>query len=110
MKNSIDFYKINSGIYGAINYNNMFPIVNSPDVFSYLEIQALPSRNPDDEAYKNLLKNQLTWLNLEENKAMVLKRVQNLYYKYMNNTLPQKIRSRCCDFRELEEHFCEFRN
>lgn len=69
MKNQIDFIKINQGIWGAINLNNMIPInakfatkINPNDL----------NRNYDDKAYRNLLNNQLSWCNV--NKATIINR------------------------------------
>ena len=89
MKNGIDFLKINNGLYGAINFNNMIPVpemcIHKVDIM----------REPDSK-YKNLLQNQLTWCNKNEKRIMAM--AQKLYYRYVNGTLPSNVRHRCCNF------------
>ena len=36
MHNTIDFYKIDGGKYGAINFNNMFPVPDNPEVYKFV--------------------------------------------------------------------------
>lgn len=50
MKNTKDFRKINQGIYGAINFNNMIPVVESALIL--IDIDAL-----EDSKYQRLLQN-----------------------------------------------------
>ena len=45
MKNTKDFRKINQGIYGAINFNNMIPVVESALVL--IDIDELEDENED---------------------------------------------------------------
>ena len=51
MKNTKDFRKINQGIYGAINFNNMIPVVDS--ALLLIDIDAM-----EDSKYQRLLQNQ----------------------------------------------------
>lgn len=67
MKNQLDFLKINNGEYGAINFNNMFPIIK--DIFQEKIINI-----EKDIKYKELLQNQLMWCNEVENKVLILKK------------------------------------
>ena len=53
MKNTKDFRKINQGIYGAINFNNMIPVVDS--ALLLIDIDAMEFYNIKDE-YINYLK------------------------------------------------------
>lgn len=48
MKNSKDFWKIHQGIYGAINFNNMIPVLDK--ALLLININSLT-----DEKYKRLL-------------------------------------------------------
>ncbi len=60
MKNTIDFYKIDSGKLGAINFNNMIPI---PDTeFTFIDTTK-PCLTSTELKYQTLLKNQIYWLN-----------------------------------------------
>ena len=36
MHNTIDFHKIDGGKYGAINFNNMFPVPDNPEVYKFV--------------------------------------------------------------------------
>ena len=51
MKNGKDFRKINNGLYGAINFNNMIPVLDS----ALIEIDIA---NIADVKYRRLLQNQ----------------------------------------------------
>ena len=39
---------------------------------------------------------------------MVLKKAEKLYEAYVNDTLQDKIKKRCCDFKKLEKHYKEY--
>ena len=54
MKNSIDFYKIDSGKLGAINFNNMIPIPEQE--YTYIDIFNTGD-NEIERKYNKLLKN-----------------------------------------------------
>lgn len=105
MKNTLDFYKIDSGKLGAINFNNMIPVPTS----EYIFINVNNNVSTKDEAnYQELVKNQLRWLN--DNKFNLRKRAQNLYERSINNKLPKIVEKRCCDFRLLEEKCFLYQN
>ncbi len=89
MKNGIDFLKINNGIFGAINFNNMIPVPT--ECTHKINIMCEP-----DSKYKNLLQNQLTWCN--ENEARILSMAKKLYFSYVGGNIPNKLKSRCCNF------------
>ena len=61
MKNQIDFLKINNGIWGAINLNNMIPI--NKDSLIPIDLKILDTDDKYTVDYKNLLINQLSWCN-----------------------------------------------
>lgn len=102
MKNTMDFHKINGGKWGAINFNNMFPVLHDPSVYKIIR----PLK--DVNTYSNLLINQISWLNKTENREMVLKKAEKLYEAYVNDTLQDRIKKRCCDFKKLEKHYKEY--
>ncbi len=96
MKDQIDFIKINSGKWGAINLNNMIPVHHS------LATKVDPNhlqRTYNIQVYGNLLQNQLTWCNL--NKSLIISKAEKLYYSVINNKC--KIAQRCCDFSCLNK-------
>lgn len=105
MKNTIDFFKINSGELGAINFNNMIPVTEenyelidlNKEQTSIIEIK-----------YQKLLKEQLSWLN--ENYHQVKKKAFKLYQLYNYKKLPESMIKRCCNFKLLEEKCLEYNN
>lgn len=103
MKNYIDFFKIDNGILGVINFNNMIPVTKN----NY-EIINLNDTNLDikDKKYQELLKNQLSWLN--KNSTTVRKKAKKLYDKYKNESLNKNIYNRCCNFLLLEQKCNEY--
>ena len=52
MKNQIDFLKINGGVWGAINFNNMIPI--HKDSLKPVDMKILPTDDKATVDYKNL--------------------------------------------------------
>lgn len=103
MKNNLDVVKIDKGNLGVVNFNNMIPVTeNNYELFDL-------SKSPKD-TYElkclNLLKTQLLWLN--KNIKNVKGKAFNLYNKYKNNTLDERIKKRCCNFILLEEKCKEY--
>lgn len=103
MKNQLDFIKINQGYWGAINLNNMIPI--APEMATKVNPNEL-SRNYDNEKYRNLLNNQLSWCN--SNKDYIVKKAHNLYSKITSGNANTHLQSRCCDFLLLENKSLEY--
>lgn len=103
MKNNIDFYKIDGGKLGAINFNNMIPIPEKE--YTYVDTNAI-SLTTTEKQYKELLKDQLRWLNRYG--QALREKAQTLYNKRINQELPTKVANRCCDFSLLEEKYKDF--
>ncbi len=103
MKNTIDFYKIDGGKLGAINFNNMIPIPETE--YEYINTNA-PCLTKTEQKYQEMLKDQLRWLN-RDGKGLKIK-AKTLYLKSINNELPKKIIDRCCNFLVLEGKCIEF--
>ena len=95
MKNTDDFLKINHGIWGALNFNNMIPVCQQ--TYHQKDVKLEP-----DDSYKELLKNQLTWININENKEKIIHKAISLIKKQKAKTLNKIIESRCCNFQLLE--------
>lgn len=98
MKNTIDFIKINNGTLGAINLNNMIPLVNN--TYSKIKINSL-----SDKKYKILLRKQYNWITTNQNS--IITKAKDLHNKMIadNSTLNKfeiRVKSRCCDFLLLE--------
>lgn len=108
MKNMIDFMKIDGGKLGAINFNNMFPIVDNPTVYSAIDTGLSDDLADREYHYIKLIRMQLTWLNIHKNKQAILLKAQNLRDMYRNGELDERVRVRCCNFVELEERYTEY--
>ena len=99
MKNTKDFRKINQGIYGAINFNNMIPVVESALVL--IDIDAL-----EDSKYQRLLQNQYKCIKADrEQIQLTAKKLRDMLFKKEEelNGNDRKIKERCCDLPLLEE-------
>lgn len=105
MKNSKDFRKINNGIYGAINFNNMIPVLD--EVLIEIDIA-----NIQDLKYRRLLQNQYSFIKADE--KSILKTAENLRNLIMldERALSEHdkiIKQRCCDLKVLEEKIREYK-
>ena len=103
MKNTIDFFKIKNGELGAVNFNNMIP-VNKKNYYCVdldKKILTVPELK-----YQKLLKEQLNWLN--SNYYQVKNKSLKLYELYNNGKLLKNVKSRCCNFKLLEEKCLEY--
>lgn len=99
MKNTKDFRKINQGIYGAINFNNMIPVVES--ALLLIDIDAM-----EDSKYQRLLQNQYKSIKADrEQIQLTAKRLRNTLFKKGEelNGNDKRIKERCCDLPLLEE-------
>lgn len=87
MKNTIDFYKIDDGKLGAVNFNNMIPVKEE-----YYDVILLYKDIFDDEEqkYQELLKDQFNWLNKHYNQIKNISK--KLYDMYNSNKLPSSIK------------------
>ena len=105
MKNGKDFRKINNGLYGAINFNNMIPVLDS----ALIEIDIA---NIADVKYRRLLQNQYNSIKADE--KGILKTAENLrkliFDAETNLSAHDKvIKQRCCDLALLEEKYIEWK-
>ena len=97
MSNTKDFHKISGGLYGAINFNNMLPVIDE------VIIELDPNKEPD-EKYRLLLQNQ--YLQLLQIKNVLEKKAKAVYSLFLKDDLTEnekRIKARCCDFLLLEE-------
>lgn len=101
MKNTIDFYKIDQGKLGVINFNNMIPVRDKYIIkVNPFEMNIF---NEEDKKYIKLLNKQLTWINKTKNVDIIIKKATKIRQLYLENRLPKKIHDRCVNFRVLEE-------
>ena len=103
MKNMIDFFKIKDGELGAVNFNNMIPVTDNNYTLVDLNKETLTI---SEQKYQKLLKEQLSWLNAHY--RQVKNKSFKLYQLYNSGKLPDNIKSRCCNFKLLEEKCLEY--
>lgn len=103
MKNTVDFFKIKEGELGAVNFNNMIPVTKTNYSLVDLTKETLTIA---ELKYQKLLREQLDWLNA--NYKQVKNKSFKLYQLYNNGRLPENIKSRCCNFKLLEEKCVEY--
>ncbi len=101
LASKLDFFKIDNGKLGAINFNNMLPVTENNIV--KINLNCITEAN---YKYIKLLKEQLYWLN--RNRDKLYTRSKKIYDKYLDGTLNLNIRKRCCDFKLLEEKCLEY--
>ena len=93
MKNTLDFLKLKDGKLGAINFNNMIPVMKNN--YNIVTLQDLSDK------YISLLDEQLSWIN--SHKIQIKNKSYKLYNLYKANKLPFNIKERCCNYVLLEE-------
>ena len=97
LKNTLDLMKIEDGVYGVVNFNNMIPVKKG----NYIEFDLNKKPKNKDEAFRlELLRNQLRWLT--SNKKEIITKSKLLYNLYKSNKLPINVKNRCCNFPLLE--------
>lgn len=103
MKNTLDFLRLDNGKLGAINFNNMLPVMEENIIILDLDKKM---ETIAEQKYQKLLKQQIYWLNRNDEK--MYNRAKELYDKYTTNTLNNKLWLRCCNFKLLEEKCLEY--
>ena len=103
MKNTVDFFKIKNGELEAVNFNNMIPVNKENYTLVDLNKETLTL---SELKYQRFLRQQLAWLN--SNYHQVKNKSFKLYQLYNDNKLPENIKSRCCNFKLLEEKCAEY--
>ena len=103
LKSKLDFLKIDNGKLGAINFNNMLPVTKNNIIKLDLDKECLTK---SEEKYSKLLKEQIYWLN--RNNEKLYGRSKKLYDKYIDGTLDCNTAKRCCNFKLLEEKCVEY--
>ena len=112
MKTNIDFFKIDKGNLGIINFNNMIPVINNDLCRNKLDLEMLSkSLNTDDIKYFRLLKNQLEYC--ERNKNIILAKAEKIYNIFTKNLeklseSQKKMYRRVNNFKVLEHASKEF--
>ena len=104
MKDTIDFMKINKGELGAINFNNMIPLIEN--TYTKIELNRKVS-DLENLKYQKLLIEQYLWLNSRY--VQICRKAERLYKYYYQNRLPKNIKERCCNFKLLEEKSVKYK-
>ena len=105
MKNQIDLIKINNGLYGVINFNNMIPVHNNS--IRTVNLAVLSTDSSAEIQYKTLLSNQLTWCNAH--KTEIIAKAQRLYYLIKKKQAHPSLLNRCCNFaldEQMMQQYC----
>ena len=105
MKNTIDFFKLDNGNLGAINFNNMIPVTEKNYELIDLNIN---NSNVQENKYQKLLREQLNFMN--KNYIQICSKSLKLYKYYNSNHLSDSIKNRCCNFKLLEEKCKKYNN
>jgi protein AbiQ len=105
MKNGKDFRKINQGIYGAINFNNMIPVHDSALILKDI-------KNESDQQYRRLLQNQYNAIKADF--GAIKKTAENLRKLVLTpdeelGTYDRQVKVRCCDLAVLEENYIKYK-
>ena len=104
MRNTIDFIRIDNGKLGAINFNNMIPLIEG--VYQIIDLSKT-SLTVAEQKYQDLLIDQRNWLNM--NRKQLRNRAKRLYQNYKSGKLPKNIKDRCCNFLLLEEKCLDYK-
>lgn len=94
MKNDVDFMRIEQGKLGAINFNNMIPVVDNA-------VSKIDTNKISDWKYKLLLINQIAFF--DEHDTEIVDRATKLYKSITRGTAREEVKKRCCNFQLLEK-------
>ena len=94
MKNDVDFMRIAGGKYGAINFNNMIPVVDSAVI-------KVDTNKINDWKYKILLINQIEFF--DDHDTEIVDRATKLYKSVIRKTARQAVLDICCNYLLLEQ-------
>lgn len=107
MHNQIDFTKINNGLWGAMNFNNMIPVL--PEYTFPINLSIEVNDDKKIVKWKNLLANQISWCNKLENREHIIHKAEKLHHIIVSGEANEYLTKRCCDFIKLEEAVSKYR-
>lgn len=104
MRSSMDFHRLDSGRLGAVNINNMIPVLDEND-YTMIDLDGMLHRhlNTADRMYYYLLKQQKTWIEENGQCPILQHKAEKLHEKFCDGSLNRPIASRCVDFVKVEE-------
>lgn len=94
MKNTEDFMRIEGGKLGAINFNNMIPVVDSA-------VKHINVADYSDEKYRMLLISQISFFDVHA--TSIVDKATKLYLAYISKKLRKQVADRCVNFKVLEK-------
>lgn len=100
----MDFRKINGGLYGAINFNNMIPVTDSALIL--IDIEKI-----SDDKYRRLLQNQYKAIRSD---TVQIEKTANLLRELLFSDDSEladyeiRIKQRCCNIKLLEQIYTQY--
>lgn len=107
MKPKVDFDKIydkKGKIIGVLNYNQMIPVED--DLIKLVDFNVKKEDSPSIKHYKELCKDELAWC--RKNESIICNKANVLYKLCTDEGSNYKGKSRCLDFKRLEEECDRF--
>jgi protein AbiQ len=108
MKNDVDFTKIfdtKGKLIGVLDFNNMIPV--NKDLVEKIDITIHKSDDAATKHYKNLIKDQLTFC--QQNQDTIIKKANKLYKLVYKKNVSENLKRRCLDYKKLEEALSKFK-
>ena len=108
MKNDVDFTKIfdaKGKLIGVLDFNNMIPV--NKDLVEKIDITIQKSDDAATKHYKNLIKDQLTFC--QQNQDAIIKKANKLYKLVYKKNVSGNLKRRCLDYKKLEEALSKFK-
>lgn len=108
MKNDVDFTKIydsNEKLIGVLDFNNMIPV--RKELLEKIDITIHKNDNISTKHYKNLIKDQLTFC--QHNQEAITKKANKLYKLISKKNVSSNLKRRCLDFHKLEKALDKFK-
>ena len=111
MKTNIDFFKIDKGKLGIINFNNMIPVINNDLCRNKLDLEMLSKSLNTDDIYYLLLDKQLKFCN--EIHQEIFEKAQILYDTFSKDfseltKIERRMYGRVNNFKVLEHASKQF--
>lgn len=101
MKNTVDFHRVldsDGKIIGVLDLNNMIPV--RQDVIQKIDIQITSKDSLAERNYKNLVKDQLTFC--QKNQDIIISKANKLYNMVNKKNASGPLKRRCLKWKELE--------
>ena len=104
MEKIVDFIRIDNGVLGGINLNNMIPVTEKN--VNRVDLKIKSTDSTEEIQYKSLLLKQLEWLITHDEK--ISDKTKTLYDFHLSGKMWPALKERCCDWKLLEEKCKEY--